>query len=139
MTGKEEECLQSFLEKVIQPAVKLANMTQTLPSKYKFFLRLAERDCLKRPILKLRHLSEGKLIDISTGKLLDVDSLVQANEAGEIGEEVMVLVPALYRCEPGQDPLRLVKVTVLVELYSPLGRRPAVIRPSKARYDSSLI
>lgn len=65
-----------------------------------------------------------RMVDVATGKQLKADSPVTPDRKGNIGDRIMVLAPGLFR----QDSDRLVPLNpaiVLVELYSPLGRRRA--------------
>lgn len=80
---------------------------------------------LRNCVCKQQHLSNGRFIDVVTGKTLKPDSPVQPNEAGEIGRPIVILAPALYRPNLGQSALWLVKQVILIELFKPLGRRGA--------------
>ncbi|KAL8974352.1 MAG: hypothetical protein Q9197_001397 [Variospora fuerteventurae] len=128
---RSEASLQVLLDKVIQPAVELAVKIQISSATYDFRPKMDAVPLLDNCIFSQKHLSSMKLVDIATGKTLKADSPVQANEKGEIGTRVMMLAPALYRCDPGKDPLLLVKPTFVVQLYKPLGRRQAATGHSR--------
>ncbi|KAL8756091.1 MAG: hypothetical protein Q9184_004602 [Pyrenodesmia sp. 2 TL-2023] len=128
---RNDASLKTLLDKVVEPAVKLANQIQISPATYEFLSKVEEIPPLDGCVLSVDHLSKWKLIDVTTGKTLKIDSPVQANDKGQIGTRVMVLAPALYRLDPGKDPLLLVKPIVLVQLYKPMGRRRAATGPQK--------
>ncbi|KAL8943816.1 MAG: hypothetical protein Q9216_000809 [Gyalolechia sp. 2 TL-2023] len=121
---KSNRRLQSIYDKVINPAIQLADAIQTSSTRYCF---VPTMEALQSPfedsVISQCHLIDLKLIDIATGKTLKANSPVQANERGDIGTRIMILAPALYRYDTGQDALLLVKETVLVQLYQPLGKR----------------
>ncbi|KAL8748102.1 MAG: hypothetical protein Q9184_007510 [Pyrenodesmia sp. 2 TL-2023] len=128
---RTEASLRTLLDKVVEPAMKLANKIQISPATYEFLPKVEEIPPLDGFVLSVDHLSKWKLIDVTTGKTLKVDSPVEANDQGQIGTRVMVLAPALYRRDPGKDPLLLVKPIILVQLYKPMGRRRAATGPPK--------
>ena len=131
LTEKGEAGLQRLLDEVVQPAVELAVKIQMSSATYDFRPKMDAVPLLDNCIFSQKHLLSMKLVDIATGKTLKADSPVQANEKGEIGTRVMMLAPALYRCDPGKDPLLLVKPTFVVQLYKPLGRRQAATGHSR--------
>ncbi|KAL9007662.1 MAG: hypothetical protein Q9173_007119 [Seirophora scorigena] len=128
---KSEASARTLLDKVVQPAVQLADKIQISSATYDFRPKMDELQLLDDCIFSQEHLSSYKLVDVATGKTLRADSPVQANEKGQIGTPVMMLAPALYRCDPGKDPLLLVKAVFVVQLYKPLGRRQAAAGHSK--------
>ncbi|KAL8945800.1 MAG: hypothetical protein Q9222_007711 [Ikaeria aurantiellina] len=115
--------VQRLLEKVVNPAVALATMIQTSSTKYKFFPDITSRNLLSTYTLNKDDLSIAKLIDVSTRRTLKVDSPFQADEQGQIGTQIMLLAPGLYRINTSTAPLPLVKEIKLIELFKPLGRR----------------
>lgn len=71
-------------------------------------------------------LSECRMIDVASGKTLKRDSVVVSDSDGVIGEYIMTLWPALYRCDDKDKFVPLSQEIILVELDKPLGRRRAV-------------
>ncbi|KAL8786639.1 MAG: hypothetical protein Q9213_002668 [Squamulea squamosa] len=134
---KTSESLQEFHDKVIDPAVNLATKIQISPTNYEFVPKMEKYfDSFDVHSVGYDQLSRSRFVDIETGKTLKVDSPIQTNEKGEIGTQVMVVVPALYRCNPGQDPLLLVKEIDLVKLHKPLGRRRAATVRQKPAFSA---
>ncbi|KAL8719796.1 MAG: hypothetical protein Q9225_003231 [Loekoesia sp. 1 TL-2023] len=125
-----QKSLRLLFDKVITPATKLADMIRTSPTAYELIPKEYGMSFPNDYVFVQDELSDYKLVDVASGKTLKPNSPVQPNEEGEIGTAVMVLAPALYRCDPGQDELLLVKAVILIELFKPLGRRRAATGPS---------
>ncbi|KAL8809184.1 MAG: hypothetical protein Q9200_003631, partial [Gallowayella weberi] len=119
------QSLQLLAEEVVCPAIKLAETIRTSPCNYVFKPTMSDTRLFKECELRQEHLSQLKLIDIGTGKTLKPQSPVQPEEDGSIGQQIMMLAPALYRCNQGIAPLLLVKELDLVKLHKPLGRQGA--------------
>ncbi|KAL8705485.1 MAG: hypothetical protein Q9201_001416 [Fulgogasparrea decipioides] len=109
--------------RVIIPAVNLANTMQTSATKYKFVPTMKEVSPFKTYTLTQEDLLRSKVIDVTTAKTLKVDSPVESNGKGEIGEQILLLAPALYRQDSEYSSLLLVKKVVLVKLDKPLCKR----------------
>ncbi|KAI4238800.1 MAG: hypothetical protein L6R40_005655 [Gallowayella cf. fulva] len=137
---KTQESAERFVDEALTPAVKLANTIQLSPTKYEFVPKMGKVPLFSRPnILKHQHLSLARLIDVEIGKTLKVDSPVQADENGEIGIQMMMLAPALYRRDPGDRMILLVKEVDLVKLHKPLGRRRAATASQRPADEGALI
>ncbi|KAL8681935.1 MAG: hypothetical protein Q9186_001943 [Xanthomendoza sp. 1 TL-2023] len=134
-----DQGLQLLCDEVVRPAIKLADMIRTSPTNYRFVPTMSEVDLFKEYRLGQQHLSELKLIDVVTGKTLNAGSPVQPEENGYIGQQIMVLAPALHRCVSGQAPLVLVKEIDVVKLHKPLGRRRAATARQEPTNEGSLI
>ena len=62
------------------------------------------------------------MIDIATHKIIRPDSVLKVSEDGRIGEEVLVIVPALLRVH-SEGKVLICKPTRLVKLDEPMGKR----------------
>ncbi|KAL8685441.1 MAG: hypothetical protein Q9224_005815 [Gallowayella concinna] len=133
------QSLQLLCNEVVRPAIKLADMIRTSPTSYGFGPTMSEIDLFEEWRLGQQHLSELKLIDVVTGKTLNAGSPAQPDKDGYIGTQIMVLAPALYRCDSGQAPLELVKELDVVKLHKPLGRRRAATARQEPTNEGSLI
>ncbi|KAL9000688.1 MAG: hypothetical protein Q9169_000724 [Polycauliona sp. 2 TL-2023] len=122
---KEEGGNTILWESVIRPAVTLAKKIQSSPTRYEFVPTVASLARFQYCNVQQNRLSNNKLIDVVSRKTLKASSSIRTDEKGSIGTQIMILAPALYRCDPGKDPLLLVKETDLVKLHTPLGRRRA--------------
>ena len=117
--------LYTFYEKVIGPAIDLAVTMQTSPTPYTLTPPMWTTTIGTQYLLSRDDLAYHKAIDARTGKTLKIDSPVVANREGRIGEQIAQLAPALWRCVPGENPVRLTQPIILVELYFPVRRRRA--------------
>ena len=64
------------------------------------------------------------MIDIVTQKILRPDSALKVREDGRIGDEMLVVVPALLRAHgDAKGGVLICKPVVLVKLDEPMGRR----------------
>ena len=69
------------------------------------------------------------MIDIMTHKIIRPDSMLKVEEDGRIGEEMLVVSPALVRNQKeGNGKVMVCKPTVLVKLDEPMGKRGRGIR-----------
>lgn len=66
------------------------------------------------------------MIEVATGKTLKADSPVTPDGKGDIGDQILVLSPALSRRDADRF-IPLSQAVILVELYYPLGRRRGTI------------
>ena len=124
MISKHQISLKTLYEKVIKPAVDLAITMQTSMTTYQFDIQ-APSDTLFMPYsVSEASLGRCQMIDVATRKTLKPDSPVVADSNGNIGDRIMTLSPALYRCNEDKFVL-LAQEVILVELYKPLGRRYA--------------
>lgn len=137
--NKTKESLQGIYDGVINPAIELASTIKTSPSRYEFSPKIETISPFSGHRLTHNQLSTSRVIDIETGKTLKADSPIEQDMRGETGRNILLLAPALYRCNPGQAPIQLVKETVLVKLHKPLGRRRASIFHQAPQGGSSLI
>lgn len=120
-----QKSLDSFYHKVVTVAVELAVSMHTSATSYVFEPRTSGNTKLQRYLIPTSLLGRYRMIDVATGKPLKSDSPVVPNRNGYIGEQILLLVPQMSRCDNDKQIL-LVKKMILVELYSPLGhRRPA--------------
>jgi hypothetical protein len=114
-----------FYEKIIKPAINLAMAMQMSPTPYTLKPRMTGSYISQRCFIARDGLANMKVIDAETGKTLKGDSPVVEDEYGRIGEQLALLTPSLWRCVPGEKPVRLTQKVLLVGLYYPLGRRRA--------------
>ena len=114
---------ESLYDKIVKPAVDLAVKVQTSTSIYAFRPRMLAITRLGRTPVTLHQMAFFKMIDVRSGKHLRAESRIVANERGEVGDEILILAPALFRRQSSSQYVRLTQKVILVELYQPLGRR----------------
>ena len=121
--GDDATCQNALYEKVVVPAVDLAIRIQTSTTVYRFIPRFSSKIKLCRLVVDLCEVSDLKMIDIKSGKQLRSESQLVANGEGTIGDQLLVLTPALMRRQSANNYIRLTQEVILVELYKPVGRR----------------
>ncbi|KAI4195682.1 MAG: hypothetical protein LQ346_003375 [Caloplaca aetnensis] len=124
-----QQSLNSLRNRVVAPAAKLADTIRTSSTTYEFKYTTKMLLSITAYNVTQQNLSGYRLVDIDTRKTLKPDSPVEASGNGQIGSGIMVLAPALYRCDPGREALQIVKATFLIQLFKPLGRRRGVGGP----------
>ena len=67
------------------------------------------------------------MIDITTHKIIKPDSVLKVAEDGRIGEEMLVVSPALLRAQKDGGQVLVSKPTRLVKLDEPMGKRPRAV------------
>ncbi|KAL8715915.1 MAG: hypothetical protein Q9220_000582 [cf. Caloplaca sp. 1 TL-2023] len=123
---KTSQSVERLLKSVVYPAIKLAHMMKLSPTSYELVPKISAKDSFRSLWITPDHLKNSKAIDLATGKTLKIDSSVEVNEQGRVGFRLMVLAPALYRKNPDNSKLLLVKEMMLVKLLKPLGKRREV-------------
>lgn len=69
------------------------------------------------------------MIDIMTHKVIRPDSVLKVAEDGKIGEEMLIVSPALLRVQKdGKGKVLICKPTILVKLDEPMGKRSRGIK-----------
>jgi len=120
---ESEPSQKNLYQKIIEPAVDLAVKIQTSAAEYHFNPRIAKKGPAARRSITSSDIQDFKMVDIKSGKRLKMDSQVVPNNNGRIGDQILILTPALIRCQPGSMSVRLSQQAILVELDNPLGRR----------------
>jgi len=113
--------MDKFFQQVVWPAGELAVTILGSPSTYMF-------PFLVSPSIKLKPANTGHLknyifVDFTTGKCLKPDSVVVANQHGEIGDLILNLEPGLHRVKENGERRPLLPMTFLVRLFHPAGKR----------------
>lgn len=108
---------------IVYPAVQIAANMRLSTETYRTTSRLAG----KSPDLTSMYNHEVQrcdMIDLSSHKIIRPDSLLKVGEDGRIGEQVLVVQPALIRTsrEAGPNAV-LCKPSMLVRLDEPMGRK----------------
>ena len=109
---------------IIQPSLHLANTLRLSSSDYRLLFRPFARDSEHARTAYQHEVAHSSMMDVATHKMIRADSAVKAAEDGRIGEEVLVVCPALVRAlRDGKGRVVVCKATVLVKLDEPMGKR----------------
>ncbi len=116
-------------QQIILPAVHLANKLRLSTTDYRLLFHPFTRDPAKATTAYHYEIQNSSMIDLATHKVIRPDSILKVAEDGRIGEEVLVVAPAMVREQRGgQGKVMVCKPTVLVKLDEPMGRRSRGIR-----------
>lgn len=110
----------TFYDRVLLPAVKLANTVRMSTSDY--VLSIPELPFTAHKPIITDLLKVHKMLDLESGRHLKPDSAVVANKDGVIGDFVLCLEPGLSRVIKGKETT-LRQAIFLVKLNHPLGKR----------------
>ena len=77
----------------------------------------------------MHEIEDSSMIDIATQKIIRPDSNLRVADDGRIGQEMLVLTPALLRDQKdGKSRILICKPTILVKLDEPMGKRSRGVR-----------
>ena len=116
-------------KQIVQPAVQLSTKLRLSTSDYHFASRRFAKESGPGSSVFVYEVKDSSMIDITTQKIIRPDSNLKTAEDGHIGQEMLVLTPALLRDQKdGKSRLLICKPTVLVKLDQPMGKRSRVNR-----------
>ena len=132
-----EGAMKRFHAQITLPAVAFASALRRSTSRYCFtFIPASKEKSTVRPTLLTtgnkpravygHDIRVFNLIDMDSGKALKADQQITANKDGIIGEQAMIVHPALCRSVRDGPDVALGKPLVLVKLLQPLHRRGIV-------------
>ncbi|CAF9922409.1 hypothetical protein IMSHALPRED_005680 [Imshaugia aleurites] len=128
-TANDASSPDSLHAQIIQPTVHLATQLRLSTTTYRLFFHPFTRDAKKRSTAHHHEIPNSSMIDMATHKMIRPDSVLKIGADGRIGEEMLVVSPALVReQEDGKGKVMVCKPTVLVKLDEPMGKRGRGIR-----------
>lgn len=115
---------QDLHTQIILPAIHLSTKLRLSTADYKLIPHIFHRDPTQAATVFMFEIKNSCMIDISTHKILRPDSVLKVAPDGRIGEEKLVVSPALLRVHgDGKGRVLVCKPTVLVKLDEPMGKR----------------
>lgn len=119
-----EEGWEDLHTQVILPAVQLSTKLRLSTADYQLTSHIFHRDPSQSASVFVFEIKSSSMIDITTHKILRPDSVLKVAEDGRIGEEKLVVAPALLRLhKDGKGKVLVCKPTILVKLDEPMGKR----------------
>ena len=116
-------------KQIVLPAIQLSTKLRLSTSDYLLTSRRFVKDSGPGSSVFVYEVKDSSMIDITTQKMIRPDSNLKIAEDGRIGQEMLVLAPAVLREQKGGKSRILVsKPTVLVKLDEPMGKRSRGIR-----------
>lgn len=125
LPGAEEnkEGWKELYEQVIVPAVQVSTSIRLSPIDYRVASRMPKPPDQSKTMF-INELQKCEMMDIITHKMIRPDSILKIAENGRIGQQMLVVQPALLRASKGHnDNFVLCKPLVLVRLDEPMARR----------------
>ena len=114
----------SLHQQIILPAMHLANQLRLATTDYRLIFRPFTRDPSRSSTAYHHEIPNSSMVDVATHKIIRPDSVLKIGEDGRIGEEMLVVSPALVRDpKEGKGKVLVCKPTVLVKLDEPMGKR----------------
>jgi len=116
-------------KQVILPAIKLATKLRLSTADYRLISHIFHKDSNRNGSVFVYEIKDARMMDIMTHKPIRPDSVLKVAEDGRIGEEKLVVSPALLRVQKdGKGKVLICKPTILVKLDEPMGKRSRGIK-----------
>lgn len=124
-TKDEQSGWEELHTSITLPAIALATKHRLSTSSYILTSRLfTNRDPAKATHAFVYEIKDSSMVDIATEKVLRPDSVLKIAEDGRIGEEMLVVTPALLRVQgDGKSKMLVCKPRILVKLDEPMQKR----------------
>ncbi|MCJ1263738.1 hypothetical protein MMC22_003608 [Lobaria immixta] len=128
-TETRKDGWKDLLDHIIHPAIQVSSSMRMSTATYRTTSRMAGKHADQASTMYVHELQRCLMMDVASHKIIRPDSALKVAEDGRIGEQVLVLHPALIRTQrEGGGTLVLCKPTMLVKLDEPMGRRNKSIR-----------
>lgn len=116
-------------KQIIQPAMQLATKLRLSSTDHRLTFHPFTRDPGRSTTAYHYEIQNSCMMDIMTHKIIRPDSILKIAEDGRIGEEMLVVSPALVRDQKdAKGKVMVCKPTLLVKLDEPMGKRSRGIR-----------
>lgn len=121
--SNKKDAWKELHDHIVNPAVQVAANMRLSTETYRTTSRLAGKSSDQTSMFN-HEIQRCNMIDLSSHKIIRPDSLLKAGEDGRIGEQMLVVQPALIRTprEAGPNAV-LCKPSMLVRLDEPMGRK----------------
>lgn len=119
----KKDAWKELHDHIVNPAVQVAANMRLSTENYRTTSRLAGKPSDQSSMF-LHEVQRCNMIDLSSQKIIRPDSVLKVGEDGRIGEQILVVQPALIRTprEAGPNAV-LCKPSMLVRLDEPMGRK----------------
>lgn len=122
MEGKKEGWKELY-DHLIAPAIDVSMSIRLSTSDYRISSRILKHSD-QGIMAYINDIQRCEMMDILSHKIIRPDSVLKVAEDGRIGEQMLVVQPALLRAQKeGGGNILLCKPTILVRLDEPMGRR----------------
>lgn len=119
----KKDAWKELHDHIVNPAVQVATNMRLSTETYRTTSRLAGKPS-EQSSMFIHEVQRCNMIDLSSHKIIRPDSILKVGEDGRIGEQMLVVQPALIRTprEAGTNAV-LCKPSMLVRLDEPMGRK----------------
>lgn len=119
----KKDAWKELHDHIVSPAVQVAANMRLSTENYRTTSRLAGKTSDQNSMF-INEVQRCNMIDLSSHKIIRPDSMLKVGEDGRIGEQMLVVQPALIRTprEAGPNAV-LCKPSMLVRLDEPMGRK----------------
>lgn len=125
----KKDAWRVVLDQIINPAIQVATNMRLSTASYRTTSRIAGKNPEHLFTMYVNELQRLHMMDLFSHKIIRPDSVLKVAEDGRIGEQMLVVQPALLRSQKdGGGTVVLCKPMVLVRLDEPMGRRNKGIR-----------
>ena len=118
-----EEGWKELHKQIVLPAVELVTAIRLSMVDYQFVARLFNKGPEKEHTIFRNEIQHYQLVDNATHKIIRPDSALKIAEDGRIGDELLIVSPALLRKKDKDHRAIISKPTVLVKLDQPMEKR----------------
>lgn len=120
---------REIYQQIILPAIQLSVKMRLSTTDYRLASRRFAKESGQGSKIFVYEVKDSSMIDITTQKIIRPDSNLKVADDGRIGQEMLVITPALLRDQKdGRSRILICKPTVLVKLDEPMGKRSRGMR-----------
>ena len=125
-----EDGWEKLHKQVVLPAIEIATAMRVSMTDYQLETRLFKKAPEKANAIYHNEIQHYQLVDNATHKIVRPDSTLKTADDGRIGEELLVVSPALLRKKDENHRAIICKPTILIKLDEPMGKRSKGIKGS---------
>ncbi|MCJ1467089.1 hypothetical protein MMC07_005711 [Pseudocyphellaria aurata] len=139
-SGTKTDGWKDLLDHVIVPAIQVSISMRISTTTYRLTSRMAGKPPDQASIMYAHELQRCQMVDVASHKIIRSDSALKVAGDGRIGEQMLVLQPALLRYQKeGGNTLVLCKPIVLVKLDEPMGRKNKGMRKLQSWFGAEAV
>lgn len=123
-SSEDENGWEDLHREIVIPAIQLATKLRLSTADYRLISHIFAKDSARATTVFVYEIKDSSMIDIMTHKVIRPDSVLKVAQDGQIGEEMLIVSPALLRVQKdGKGKVLICKPTILVKLDEPMGKR----------------
>lgn len=139
-SGTKKDGREDLVDHIILPAIQVSISMRTSTTIYRLISRMAGKSPDQASIMYAHELQRCQMMDVASHKIIRPDSALKVAGDGRIGEQMLVLQPALLRHQKeGGSSLVLCKPIMLVRLDEPMGRKNKGMRALQSWFGAEMI